>query len=169
MDNLVITELYIFLKTIYGGLIIGFLYDLYRLFRYYRKPKKVATFFEDFIFWVIVSLISLYILLNSNYGELRGFIFIGFVTGAVLYYTLFSGLIINTLVIIFNFIFKVVKYILSIILSPVILILRLFKKPYKKISSKIGVKYRRSKRIIKLPSRIFKDMKRSTRIILKKK
>ena len=116
MDNLVITELYIFLKTIYGGLIIGFLYDLYRLFRYYRKPKKVATFFEDFIFWVIVSLISLYILLNSNYGELRGFIFIGFVTGAVLYYTLFSGLIINTLVIIFNFIFKVVKYILSIIL-----------------------------------------------------
>lgn len=167
MDSLVLNELYIFLKIVYGGVILGFLYDLYRLFRYYLNPKKIATAIEDIIFWIIVTFISFYILLISNYGELRGFIFLGFVIGVLLYSTLFSDLIIKTQVKLINNIINLMKYLISLVIIPFAAIIKLFKKVFSKISPKVKLKYKRSKRIIKTKSRIIEDIKKSVRIIKK--
>ncbi len=52
-----IDEFYIFLVSINYGLILGVIYDLYRVFRYYSKPKKILTMIEDFILWLIITLV----------------------------------------------------------------------------------------------------------------
>lgn len=169
MDYNIKSEIVIFLTMVYGGLIIGFVYDLYRVFRYFSKPKKIATFIEDLIFWIIVTSIALFTLLYSNYGELRGFVFIGIIFGALIYYYILSKLVVKTLVYIVGTIINFIKYIINIIISPFKFMVKLLLKPFKKVSNNLSSKYRKSKRIIKLPSRILHDMSKQAKIILFKK
>lgn len=169
MINSVQTQAYIFLSTLYGGIIIGFIYDLYRIFRYFFRPKKVATFIEDLAFWIIVTLISLYILISSNWGELRGYNFLGFLCGAVLYNKLLSRYIITLLVYIFKYILKVLNIFWRIITYPFRLIWHLIYIPRKKVEEKLKKKYIRFKRINKIPSRIFSNLKKNIRMMLTKK
>lgn len=169
MDSFIHNEIYIFLTTLYGGIIIGFVYDIYRIFRYFFKPKKIATFIEDLIFWIIVSLIALIILLFSNWGEIRGYVFLGFISGAFLYHKLLSKIVITIIVHIVRYIINLLKYILGIIFIPFKFIGRCLYKPYYIISKKIRLKYRKAKRIFKLPGRIVHDITKHTKTILFKK
>ncbi len=93
MDNTLIIDLHIFLGSIYGGLIVGFIYDIYKTIRYYSKPNKIFTYVGDLLFWIILSLLSFYILIKINWGELRGYIIIGFLFGILVYKKIFSKVI----------------------------------------------------------------------------
>lgn len=122
MDNSIKVQIYVFLSVFYGGLIIGFIYDIYRAFRYYLKPKKVATILEDFIFWIVVVIITFYMLIKSNFGEIRGYVFVGIFLGVYIYLKVLSKLIypllikiLKVLYVFFNKIFHVVLYPLSLI------------------------------------------------------
>jgi len=117
MDNSIKVQGYIFLTSIYGGLIIGFVYDIYRVLRYFLKPKKIATFFEDLTFWIFASLIIFYILIKSNWGEIRGYIFIGFLVGTILYLKIGSKIIYPILLKIFKFISTLVYEFIKLILD----------------------------------------------------
>lgn len=90
MDNTLIVDLHIFLGAIYGGLIVGFVYDIYKTIRYYSKPNKFFTYLGDLLFWAILSLLFFYILLKINWGELRGYIIIGSLSGLFVYKKIFS-------------------------------------------------------------------------------
>jgi len=158
MDNSIQSQAYIFFATLYGGIIIGFLYDIYRIFRYYSKPKKVATFIEDLIFWLIVSVISLFILIFSNWGEIRGYVFLGFISGAFLYSRILSKPVITILVYVVNFIVKVLKCILGVLFFP-----------FKVIAKRLYVPCAKAKKLFKLPFLVAADMKKHAVTILKKK
>ena len=92
MDITIKMQFYIFLTSIYGGLIAGFFYELYRISRHYFKPKYIVTQIEDFLFWIGISLIFFYILHKSNWGEIRGYVFLGFFMGGFMYLNLLSKL-----------------------------------------------------------------------------
>lgn len=169
MDNSIQSQAYIFFATLYGGIIIGFLYDIYRIFRYYAKPKKVATFIEDLVFWLIVSVISLFILIFSNWGEIRGYVFLGFISGAFLYYRILSKPIITILVHVVNFIVKVIKYIFSILFFPFRVIVKHLYVPYTKVASKASRSCRKVKKLFKLPFLVITDIKKYAMTMLKKK
>lgn len=169
MGTSVESQAYIFFSTLYGGLIIGFIYDLYRIFRYFFKPKKVATFIEDLIFWIIVSVIALIILFYSNWGEIRGYVFLGFISGAILYSKLLSKPVITFLVHIINFIIKILKFILNIFGYPFKLIWDYIHTPYMKALGKIKKGNRKLKRILKLPYRVMKDAAKYINMISQKK
>ncbi|RKD33889.1 spore cortex biosynthesis protein YabQ [Thermohalobacter berrensis] len=169
MGTSVESQAYVFFTTLYGGIIIGFVYDLYRIFRYFSKPKKIATFIEDLIFWIIVSIIALAILIFSNWGEIRGYVFLGFISGAFLYSKLLSKVVITLLVKLINLLKKILKYVLDIILSPFKLLGRIFYGPYMKFNKKTKKVLRKAKKIITLPIRFFKDIKKYAGTILTKK
>ena len=169
MDNTIHSQGYIFLATVYGGIIIGFLYDLYRIFRYFFKPKKIAAFFEDLIFWIIISLIAVFVLIFSNWGELRAYEFLGFLFGAVLYHKLLSKIVITILVKVVKIIIKILKYLLNTILYPFKIIANILYKPYKKSCREVRNRYVKLKRKAKLPIRIFSDIRKYTRNIIFKK
>lgn len=160
---------YIFLSTLYGGIIIGFIYDIYRIFRYFFKPKKVATFIEDLIFWVIIALIALFVLIFNSWGELRGYEFLGFLSGAILYNKLLSKIVITILVNIIKVIIRVLKYLLDISLYPFKLLGSILYIPYKKSCREVRYGYSKLKRKAKLPFRIFSDIKKHTKNIIFKK
>ena len=169
MGSTIGSEAYIFFVTLYGGIIMGFIYDVYRIFRYFFKPKKVATFIEDLIFWIIVSVVALIILFFSNWGELRGFEFLGFIGGAFLYHKLLSKLVITVIVYIIRYIIKAIRYIFGIILYPFKLLGNVLYKPYQLIASNAKGGYKRIRKLFTLPGRVFKDIKKYTKAIILRK
>lgn len=169
MESTINSQAYVFLTTFYGGIIIGLTYDIYRIFRYFFKPKKVATFIEDLVFWIIVSLIAVFILIFSNWGELRGYIFIGFILGTLLYNKLLSKIVISVLVHLTKLVVDGIKWVINIVLYPIKLLFKILSSPYKKGKRKIRKGYNRVKRKAKLPFRMFDDIKKHTKNILFKK
>ncbi|WP_202710122.1 spore cortex biosynthesis protein YabQ [Sporosalibacterium faouarense] len=169
MEGVIHSEVYVFLTTLYGGIIIGFIYDIYRIFRYFFKPKRVATFIEDLVFWIIVSVLSLLIIIFSNWGELRGYVFLGFILGALLYNRLLSKIVITILVKVITILWRGIKFILNIVFYPFKLLEGVLIEPYRKSRRKMQRGYSRLKRKSKLPFRIFKDFKKQTKNILFKK
>jgi spore cortex biosynthesis protein YabQ len=76
---------YIFLATVYGGIILGLIYDIYRGIRIMFNRKKAITIIFDVLFVLSALVISAGVLYIVNSGELRLYTFIGFVLGFALY------------------------------------------------------------------------------------
>lgn len=131
METTIQSQIYIFLVTLLGGMIIGLTYDLYRLFRYYSRPKRVKTYMQDLIFWMFLSIGIIIFVNRVNEGELRGFIFIGFTIGILLYSRLLSQTVIKYISYIINAIIYKIKLILEVIFNP-------FKVVIAKFKSKVG-------------------------------
>ncbi|WP_427339302.1 spore cortex biosynthesis protein YabQ [Caloranaerobacter sp. DY30410] len=169
MGNTVESQAYIFLLTMYGGVLIGFVYDLYRIFRYFSKPNKIATLVEDLIFWIIVSIIALVTLIFSNWGELRGYVFLGFICGALIYTKLLSKPVITLMVYLVRIFIKLLEYTINILTYPFRFIIHLLSTPFRKLNDKVNRFNKSVKKITKLPKRIFNDIRKYTSTILLKK
>lgn len=169
MDSFFESQSYVFFATLYGGIIMGFIYDLYRIFRYYLKPKKIATFIEDFIFWIIISVVFLTVILYANWGQIRGYIFLGFFSGAFLYSKFLSKIIISTIIWILNGLIRILKYIFKVISFPFRLIGLRLRGPFSKVKSNIRRLISRIKRYMKLPVIMLKNLKKNIKTIFNKK
>ena len=148
METTIKIQLYIFLTSIYGGLISGLAYDIYRITRYYFKPKKIVTILEDLLFWIGISFIFFYIINKSNWASLRGYIFIGFFLGGFIYLKLLSKLIFPLWV-------KLFKGIITIISR----IFRTISLPFRKIKNVLSPKIKKINRIRKVPSEAINEIK----------
>lgn len=158
MDTTIKIQVYIFLTSLYGGLIAGLFYDIYRINRYYFKPKNIATIVEDFIFWIGVALIFFYILNKSDWVELRAYVFIGFFMGGIIYLKILSKVLFPFLIKLLNKITTVIKKIINFIILP-----------FKYINKKASPKLRRLKRNKGMFKEAIGEIKRHTSIIFKKK
>lgn len=79
-----------FLTTVFCGLIIGFLFDGYRVLRGIFHPTSFITGVGDLVFWVLSTLVVFISLLLTNWGEVRLYVFIGLAIGLSLYIKLLS-------------------------------------------------------------------------------
>ncbi len=158
MDITIKMQLYIFLTSIYGGLVAGFFYDLYRVNRYYFKPKHLVTQIEDFLFWVGISLLFFYILHRSNWGEIRGYVFLGFFLGGFVYLKLLTKVFYPLLKRLFNGIGLFFKKITQGILFP-----------FRHVSKKLSPKLNRLKKIKSIPKETLNQIKKQKAIISNKK
>ncbi|NLY77899.1 MAG: spore cortex biosynthesis protein YabQ [Tissierellia bacterium] len=158
MDVGIKIEFYIFLNSIYAGLITGIIYDWYRVIRYYFKPKGFATLIEDLLFWIGVGLIFFYIINKSNWGQLRAYIFIGYFLGGLLYLKLLSKVLFPFFIRIFNRLRLVIKGIVYILKFPFVRV--------RKILSPAAKRIRKAKKVSK---EAVGETIRLRRIISKKK
>ncbi len=78
-------QIYIFLITLYGGMLAGIAYDIYRLIRKAVKRGRWLTVVLDILFILTLAAIMLFVMYAANAGELRLFTFIGFALGFALY------------------------------------------------------------------------------------
>lgn len=148
-------DFYIFLIAINSGLIAGVIYDLYRVFRYYSKPKKILSTIEDLLFWLLIAFIFFYILVKTTEGVFRGFVIIGFFLGSMLYLNIISKYNFPILIKIFKLILKLISEIIRVLVFPFKLILQFIRK-------KTG-------KIFILLNEFFKEMKKYRKIISNKK
>ncbi len=80
-----VPQIYIFMITLYGGMIAGFAYDIYRGIRKSFKTGRWMTAILDTMFIITLGAIVVAVMYAANSGELRLYTFIGFVLGFSLY------------------------------------------------------------------------------------
>ena len=140
-------QAYVFAIFILNGVLIGLLFDIFRIFRKSFKTPDIITYIEDILFWIFSGIILLYSIFKFNNGELRMFIFLGLILGITVYMLIFSKIFIKVLVHIINFIKKIfnifilipikfaMKIINKVLYKPIIFICVNTTKFFKKIMS----------------------------------
>lgn len=114
------TQLYTFFNFILTGVVIGILFDIFRILRKSFKTLDLITYVQDFIFLILTGIIMLYSIFTFNNGEIRGYVIIGVFLGIMIYILLLSKYFINIMVKFISLIKKVVYYPLHILSSFII-------------------------------------------------
>ncbi len=76
---------FIFMFTIYGGMLVGVAYEFYRLLRKAVKRGRWVTALLDTLFIITLGLIVVFVMYVANQGDLRLYMFAGFALGFALY------------------------------------------------------------------------------------
>ena len=124
----------LFFQTVALGVIIGVVFDIFRILRRVFKHKNIFVYIEDGLFWLMVFLGVLYFILNHAHGQIRFFFLFGIALGIILYLNSISLIFIKVstkiLRLIVNNILKILKKILRIT--------KLYEKIYLKYLKKGG-------------------------------
>lgn len=108
-----------FYATIYGGIIIGILFDFYRSLKSNFKIVKKLSLVFDILFWAIVTIIIFVTINFIESFDLRYYHFIALFSGFIIYYITISKFILSVInkfiYLITNIIKKTVKYIVIIL------------------------------------------------------
>ena len=116
---------YVFLLT---GVLIGILFDVFRILRKSFKTSDFATTIQDILFWLLTSILVLYTIFKFNDGEIRSYVFLGIGIGISVYIILFSKIVITVNVKIIKALKRIVVTLLSIMLYPIKFILKYIRK-----------------------------------------
>lgn len=119
-------QIFIFFFII--GIIIGFIFDIFRVIRKSFKTTDFITLIEDIIFLLISSILIIGGIIKINGGEVRFYLFLGIFLGGLIY----SLTISNLYVIIFYEFVKICKKIFKIPFLCIIKFLQIAKSIIKK-------------------------------------
>lgn len=87
----------LFLYSIFSGVLIGILFDIYRIIRGTEEPGTIVTAIEDFLFWVLTAGIVFVFMMYTNYAYLSFNIFVYIAMGLFLHFKVFSKYFIKIL------------------------------------------------------------------------
>lgn len=118
------TQFVYFFSNILCGIIVGLLFDIYRVIRGFRTPNKILTAISDILFWIFASLLTFIIMLVTNNANLRYYTFLGLFLGLYFYFSLLSRLFIGSLRYIVYFTIKIIRLFFRIIITPFVLLRR---------------------------------------------
>ena len=122
-------QAYLFLIFSLTGVVIGILFDLFRILRITIKTPNIITYIEDVLFWILTGVLVLYNIWFFNNGEIRLFMFLGIILGVLIYMCTLSNILIK----IFS---NILKFIINILKVPVKTIIVFFRKIFTKITKK---------------------------------
>lgn len=125
---MVTNQSYLFLVFTINGIVIGLLFDIFRILRRSFKTADIITYIQDILFWILTGLILLYSIFTFSNGEIRLYMFLSVFIGCLIYMLMFSKYFIKINVTIILTIKKIVGKIISIILYPIKILKRLIKK-----------------------------------------
>lgn len=150
-------QAYLFLIFTINGILIGFLFDIFRILRKSFKTNDLITYIEDIIFWILTGIIILFSMCKFCDGELRVFTILGIAIGVILYMLTISTYIIKISVFIINIIKSIIGKIISIIIYPFKLIWNIIKKFIFKPISIICINIRKG--FLESTNKIYKNIK----------
>lgn len=125
MQNYSLNQAYIFLIFIINGLLIGILFDIFRILRKSFKTSDFITYLQDILFWTCAGFLILFSIYTFNSGEIRLFIFVGLLFGIALYLLTISKYFITINVKIITFISNILE---KIFILPIKFIFKLINK-----------------------------------------
>ncbi len=146
---MVTNQAYLFLIFIINGILIGLLFDVFRISRKVIKTSNFVTYVEDIIFWILTGATILYSIFVFNNGELRLYMFLGIILGTIIYMLFISSYIIKINIKIINIFKKIIK----IILTPFIFVVNLFRRIFKKPITFLFINTRKIHNMIKKPKK----------------
>lgn len=169
MATFVYYQLYVFLATFYAGIVIGFMYDIYKIYRSILKTKKFTAAIQDILFWIAISIVVIYVLVFSNDGKVRGYSLIGFILGALIYNLLLSRIIVRTIKLFLRTIKKMFNYIYMKVKRVFDFLYKVIMYPWKKAYKAVQPLVLRLKKILSIPARMVNEMRKYSKTIFNKK
>ena len=149
MDYLPYSQEYMLAVSIMTGMLLGSMWDAYRLLRHFIKLGPFGTAIGDFIYWLTSIYIGITLIFDISYGNVRFFILLGFMTGALLYFYGISRYILRLLIFIVDKILKIIKRAIDFLTEPfkalikkLRIILYPFKLKYEKIRNNAKKRYK---------------------------
>ena len=136
-------QAYLFLVFSLTGVIIGILFDFFRILRRTIKTSNFITYVEDILFWILTGFLILYSIWYFNNGEIRIYMFLGIILGVLIYMLTLSSILIKIFSKILRPLINVLelpfKTIFSIFRRLITAIEKIFIKISKKITNKKGI------------------------------
>lgn len=121
-------QAYLFLIFTINGIIIGLLFDIFRILRKSFKTSDIITYLQDLIFWIITAIILLYSIFKFSNGEIRLYMFIAVFLGCIIYMLQFSKYFIKINLKIVNVIKIIITKIINVMVIPLNATIKIFKK-----------------------------------------
>ncbi len=134
-------QAYLFIIFTINGIIIGILFDFFRVLRKTFKTKDFVTYIQDILFWIITGAIILYSMCVFCDGELRFFMILGIIMGVAIYMFTLSKYFIKVSVFIITVLKKILIYPIKLIFKPIFIICINIRKNFINFVEKIK-KYR---------------------------
>ena len=153
---MVTNQAYLFLIFIINGILIGLLFDFFRIARKVIHTNDIITYIEDILFWILAGATVLYSIFVFNNGQLRLFLFLGIIIGAILYMIFISSYMIKINIKLINIIKKILgiflipfKFIYKKLFKPVHFLLINSRKYFTNFGIKTYKKVKKSKNVVK--------------------
>lgn len=127
-------QFYTLLAMTLLGMVMGLFFDIYRETVNVLRLKKAVLDLWDLLIWILFIGITFVVLLYTNYGEVRFFVFIGIGIGLLAYFRLLSRTCRKIIRIGLSIFFKVLAVIWKIVRVPLTLIQKILAVPANLIS-----------------------------------
>lgn len=163
MDFLPYSQEYMLIVSIMGGMLLGFIWDIYRLIRHYTKFGRLMTAVGDVMYWIISVFFSITVINDISYGNVRLFILLGFTFGAIIYFYGISNYILKVFISMIDFIIYILKKFIAFMIYPVKYVIKKLKQvlyPFIEILKKEREKANRKYKFFKFRvKKVFKNKK----------
>lgn len=159
---------FVFMFTVYGGIIIGILYDIYKVLKGKRHGERLITSIWDMLFLVAAMLVVLWALFSSNYGDIRAYVFIGFIVGFFLYEKILSRIALAVFMFLKHNVIYFFKTTNNLLVLPFRFLFNLLWHPISKFWQYISHKRIRISKLKKLPGVVVEDSKKYYKLIIRK-
>ena len=130
-------QAYLFIVFSLTGVVIGILFDFFRILRRSFKTSNIITYVEDVLFWILTGVLILYNIWYFNNGEIRIYMFLGIIMGLLIYMLTLSNIIVSLFSKILKMLIRILeipfKTIISIFHKIITIIIKIFNKFTKKI------------------------------------
>lgn len=160
-----LTDLMLF---IFIGFAAGFIFDFYHTCKKYFRVAPWLHIPLDFFLWVLITIISAFLLVLVNWGEVRLYIFLAMGFGLIIYYLLLSktvkkiyGFFIDKTLGMIKFMIRYLCRFLKFIFRPVG---RILKKLFRPIRARILKGKQKIINLFKPLLKIFNKVNRKRRI-----
>lgn len=133
-------QFYTMLSMVAMGIWLGASLDTYKLFVNREKTAKWLLIIHDLLFWLVQGLLFFYVLLLTNEGEFRIYIFLAVALGFSMYQALMKQLYMNILKflvmcvyqaalilkrLVMSIVFQPIRWLISFIISAIMFLLHL--------------------------------------------
>ena len=125
---MIYTQLQLFFIFLINGLLIGLLFDFFRILRKAIKTADFITYIEDTLFWILTGFIILYSIFTYNNGEIRLFMFLAIILGILVYLAFISKIILSISLGIIDVVKKILGTVFHIIKIPFCFFIKWIKK-----------------------------------------
>ena len=123
MNTETINQAYIFSIFILNGVIIGILFDFFRILRKSFDTPNYITYIEDILFWVLAGMIVFTFLLYTNYAFLTPYVYIFIIISLSFYFKFISRYFYNTEKVIVSTICRIIRVAIKNLIYPLKFIL----------------------------------------------
>lgn len=115
------------------GIIIGILFDIFRIIRKTFKTPNIVTYIQDIIFWILSGVLLLSTIFLFTDGEIRFYMITDIILGAIIYFITISKLfiLISTKIILF------IKKFVILLITPLLRLKNIIIIPLKLMYKKI--------------------------------